>query len=336
MRIEVSRKGKRLKPLSLFCFKSAAHGKIKETLDFGGFNMRRWLLLLMLVTLLVFPSFAFAQGEIAIQSVDVSLWPEYDKADMLVINYIMLSENTALPVQMDVRVSADAAIHTVAVGASSDLVSDQGVDYSTTKDGDWLVISINVTGPAVQIEYYDPGLKKNGDLRSYSYRWLSDYDVKNFGIVFQQPFDAAKFESSLPLQDDGVHSDEMQYYFSNVGAIPAGEIFSVDLGYQKPSDSLSVSRLKIQPVVVDEDTPGRVSLNNYLPYVIGGLGVIMIVGGLLYYRQSGRSVSKKSRRKRAVSEENESGVYCAQCGSRARGGDRFCRTCGSRIRQPEE
>lgn len=298
--------------------------------------MRRWLLFFTVAALFVFPSFAFAQDKVAIQSVNVNLWPEYDKADMLVINYIMLPEDTAFPIQIDVRVSADAVLHTVAVGASSDAVTDQGVDYSTKKDGDWLVISIKMTGPAVQIEYYDPGLKKDGDLRSYSYQWLSDYAVDSFGVVFQQPFDATEFKSSLSLQDDGIHSDKMQYYFSNVGALPAGKTFAFDLSYQKPSDALSVSQLAIQPVVVDEDTPGRVSLNNYLPYVIGGFGVIMIVGGLLYYRQSGRSGSKKSRRRRAVHEESESGVYCAQCGSRARGGDRFCRTCGSRIRQSEE
>jgi hypothetical protein len=161
--------------------------------------------------------------------------------------------------------------------------------------------------------------------------------VANFGVLFQQPFDAAEFKSSLPLQDDGVHADDMQYYFSDVGAVPAGEAFSFDLSYQKPTDALSISRLEIQPVVVDEDTPGRVSLNNYLPYMIGGLGVIMIVGGFMYFRQSGRgAVSKKSRRRRAEREDNESSVYCAQCGTRARAGDRFCRTCGSRIRQPEE
>jgi hypothetical protein len=301
--------------------------------------MRKWLLVLAMGALFVFPSFAFAQDEIAIQTVNVSLWPEYDKAEMLVINYIALSENTQFPVQLDVRVSADAVLHTVAVGASSDVVSDQGVDYSTKKDGEWLVISINATGPAIQLEYYDPNLKKEGGLRSYSYRWLSDYDVAAFGVVFQEPFDAAEFKSSLTLQDDGVHSDEMQYYFSDAGSVPAGKVFTFDITYQKPTDTLSVSRLEVQPVVVDENTPGRVSLNNFLPYIIGGLGVIMIVGGLVYYRQSGRSSSKKSRHRqhaRAEGEENESGVYCAQCGTRARNGDRFCRTCGSRIRQQEE
>jgi len=302
--------------------------------------MRKWLLILVMGVLFVFPSFAFAQDQVAIQSVNVELWPEFDKAEMLVIDRVMLSADAEFPIQLDIRVPADATLNAVAVGESNDKVTDQGIEYTTKKDGEWLVVSITVIGPAVRIEYYDPSLKKDGNLRSYSYRWLSDYDVADFGVAFQQPFDAVKFASSLPLQDAGIHpNDNLQYYSSSVGAVPAGKTFTFDVNYEKPTDALSVSHLQIQPVVVDENTPGRVSLNNYLPYIIGGLGVILIVGGLLYYRQSGRSGSKKSRRRTRTQvdrEENESDVHCSQCGTRARGGDRFCRTCGSRIRQQEE
>jgi len=300
--------------------------------------MRKWFLILMLAVLLVFPSFASAQGQVAIQSVDVKFWPEYDKPNMLVINSIMLSEDTELPTSLDVRIPATAVLHTVAVGQTFDVVTDQGIKKTTRTDGDWLVISIAATGPAIHLEYYDSGLKKDGNQRTYTYSWLSDYDVAKFGVLFQQPFDAEGFKSSLSLQDGGI-TENMQYYFSNVGAVPATELLVFDLSYQKSTDALSVSSLTIQPVVVDANTPGRVSLNNYLPYIIGGLGVILIVGGLVYYRRSGRSGSKKSRRRqhpRAEGEENASDVYCAQCGTRARGGDRFCRVCGSRIRQQEE
>jgi hypothetical protein len=302
--------------------------------------MRKWLFILILGALFIFPSFAFAQDKVAIQSINVSLLPEYDKAEMLVVNRIMLSADAAIPLQLDIRIPADAVLHTVAVGESSNSVSDQGIEKTMAKDGEWLVVSFTATGPAIQLEYYDPNLKKDGNLRSYPYRWLSDYDVADFVVVFQEPFDATQFKSTLSLQNDGIHpEDNMQYYFSDVGAVPAGKEFTFDVSYQKPTDTLSISRLAIQPVAVDENTPGRVSLNNYLPYIIGGFGVILIVGGLAYYRQSGRSGSKKSRRRqnaRAGSEESESGVYCAQCGTRARRGDRFCRTCGSRIRQQEE
>jgi hypothetical protein len=301
--------------------------------------MRKWPLIFVMGALFIFPSFAFAQDKVAIRSINVSLWPEYDKAEMLVINSIVLSEDTAFPIQLDVRVPADAVLHTVAVGRSSDSVTDQDILYTKKKDGEWLVVSITATSPAIRIEYYDPSLKKDDSLRSYSYRWLSEYGVEDFRAVFQKPFDATDFKSSLLLQDDGLHPDNLQYYFSDAGAVPPGTVFTFDMSYQKQTDTLSVSGLEIQPVVVDENTPGRVSLNNYLPYIIGGFGVILIVGGLAYYRQSGRSASKKSRRRqqaRTEGEENESDVYCAQCGTRARRGDRFCRICGSRIRQQEE
>ena len=301
--------------------------------------MRKWLLVFIMGAIFVFPSLASAQNKVAIQSINVSLWPEYDKAEMLVINFITLPASTVFPVQLDMRVSADAVLNTVAVGKSGNSVSDQNVKYTTKKDGEWLVVSVTATGPAVQLEYYDPNLKKDGDLRSYSYRWLSNYDVAGFRAILQEPFDAAEFKSSLTLQDDGIHPDKMQYYSSDVGAVPAGKEFTFDVSYKKSTDALSISRLDIQPVVVDENTPGRVSLNNFLPYIIGGVGVILIVGGLVYYRQTGRSGSKKSRRRqhvRADSEESTSDVYCAQCGTRAHSGDRFCRVCGSRIRQQDE
>ena len=301
--------------------------------------MRKWLLIFVMAVLFVFPSFAFAQDKVAIQSIDVSLWPEYDKAEMLVIDHIMLSKDTVFPVQFDLLVPVDSVVNAVAVGQSSDQVTDQGVEYTTAKDGEWLVISVTATGPAILIEYYDPNLKKEGDLRSYTYRWLSDYDAADFLIIFQEPFDATDFKSSLPLEDDGIHPDNMQYYFSNVGPVPAGKELVFNVSYRKSTDTLSVSRLEIQPVDVNENTSGRVSLDHYLPYIIGGFGVILILGGLVYYWQSGRSGSKKSRRRpraREDREETQSDVYCAQCGTRARGGDRFCRTCGSRIRQKEE
>jgi hypothetical protein len=135
--------------------------------------------------------------------------------------------------------------------------------------------------------------------------------------------------------------DGLKYFHGDPVKLASGEQFTLNLEYQKTTDALITSSQGVQPAApVDANTTGRVSLNNYLPYVIGGLGVIMIVGGLVYYWQSGRKGgAKKSRRRQNAHtepEEAQSDIYCAQCGTRAHGGDRFCRTCGSRIRQQEE
>jgi hypothetical protein len=120
----------------------------------------------------------------------------------------------------------------------------------------------------------------------------------------------------------------------------ADEQYSLDLEYDKTSDALVVESQGVQPAApVDENTPGRVSLNNSVPYVIGGLGVIMIIGGSVYFWQSSRRPRVKSRRRSARAGEpagENPDTYCSQCGSRARAGDRFCRTCGARLRPQEE
>jgi hypothetical protein len=301
--------------------------------------MRKWLLILAMGMILIFPSFAFAQNEVRIASLEVSLWPEYDRPQVLVINTISLSPDTSFPATVELRMPVAAkAPHVVAVGVSAELVTDQGVQFTTKRVGKWLVVSIEASGPAIQFEYYDPGLKKDGDLRSYVYEWSSSHDVVAFAIAVQKPFDAVNMKTSPVLADDGIYPNKLRYYRSELDPIPAGASFLLEMSYEKPTDTLSVSRLQVEPVEVNEDTPGRISLNNYLPYVMGGLGVILVIGGVIYYWQSGGTQpGRESRRKRPAAEDQEhpTGIYCAQCGARAKVGDRFCRVCGARLRHQE-
>jgi hypothetical protein len=305
--------------------------------------MRKLFLVLILGMLLVFPSLAFAQEQIVIESASMEFWPEYDDPDMLVISYIALDPNGVFPVTFNIRIPADARPHVIAVGDALDMVSDQNIKYEIKPDGSWQVISIEATAPAVQVEYYDPMLKKDGMARAYNYQWSSDYEVKKFLIGVQQPFDASNVKSSLDLVDEGIHQNGLRYYSYDAGAIKPGKSFSFNLSYDKASDILSTSQIEasVQPAApLDDTTPGRVSMSNALPYIIGVLGLLLIVGGVVYYLQAGKKTSGKKSRRRASGnpdEESDGGdVYCSQCGTRARGGDRFCRTCGSRLRQAED
>ncbi len=62
---------------------------------------------------------------------------------------------------------------------------------------------------------------------------------------------------------------------------------------------------------------------------------LLIAGGLAYYVHWGRASKSKPRRRQAreQGEGDSTGVYCPQCGSRAKLSDRFCRTCGGRLRR---
>jgi hypothetical protein len=116
--------------------------------------------------------------------------------------------------------------------------------------------------------------------------------------------------------------------------LEVGAQLPIKLTYTRTSDQLSVSNQPLETGTVDESTQGRISLNNYLPYILGGLGVLLIVGAGIYYWQTSQGKPTVRRRHRARDEDRDSeDVYCYQCGKRAQPGDRFCRTCGTRLRR---
>lgn len=190
-----------------------------------------------------------------------------------------------------------------------------------------------------RFEYYQP-LTFNGKQRIFSYLWDGAYAVDQFHILVLEPADVTSFLMT-PAYESISQENGSNYYDSGIVKLASGEQFALNLEYEKATDTLSApAQQGIQPAApVDENTPGRVSLNNSLPYIIGGLGVVMIVGGIVYYWQAGRSSSKKSRRRSHAHEEAEDDgeeAYCPQCGARAKKGDRFCRVCGARLRHQEE
>jgi hypothetical protein len=117
------------------------------------------------------------------------------------------------------------------------------------------------------------------------------------------------------------------------------------MDYTKANDDLSASNLQVQPSApLDETTTGRATnIGSLLPWILGGLGLVLIVGGGVWYWKSGlnRESTDKSGRKRvrrsaatsppATSAEGAA-IYCTNCGKRASASDRFCRTCGTPLR----
>jgi hypothetical protein len=302
--------------------------------------MRRIFTLLLLCGLLFSFQPASAQGGPGLNSVTAKIWPEYDKPDVLVIYYITVSAQTSLPATMTFRIPAAAQKpNALAIGNTLTTVSDQAVDYTLEPDGDWVKVIVQVTGPAIQLEYYDPALIKNGAQRQYTYVWPGDYAVDNFSVEVQQPYDASGMQTNPNLPKVNPIADELTYYTGDFGALPAGKTFTLTAKYQKDSDALSVSFMNVQPSApVDESTTGRVSIGTYLPWLIAAVGVLMIAGGLYYYFRGTGRPRPTARRRHASSEEKtaDGQTYCPQCGARARGGDRFCRTCGTRLRTETE
>jgi hypothetical protein len=298
--------------------------------------MRKSILILLLRMFLAFPVSASAQGGDLLAFVTVQLWPEYDQPSMLVITDFQPAADTSLPVTLTFRIPAEADL----IAVASDTGGGQLLDFpyeGPTADGEYQVFSLLIEqNQPYRFEYYQP-LSYNGEDRLFSYLWDNGYAVESFKYIFLEPLDVTgvKLEPKHASVND---QQGLSYYEGSPVSLASGEQFTLTINYQKTSDTLISQAQTVQIAEpVNEDTPGRVSLTNSLPYIIGGLGIIMIAGGLVYYFQWGRASKSKPRRRhvREAEEGDSTSVYCPQCGTRAKPSDRFCRTCGARLRRDE-
>ena len=309
--------------------------------------MLKKVLILIALFPLMFVSIAKAQGPIRLAEVEVALWPEYDRPDVLVIHHIKLPSDISLPVDIVVKIPAVVGEpHAVAVRQMDGALLNAAYDRQV--EGEWALIKVTATMPEIQLEYYDPQIERDGNLRNYAYVWEGEYSVEKMRIVVQQPVGASQLSVEPNLGSMAQFSgDPMQYYVMEVGSPKAGEAVRVGVTYQKTSDILSIENMQVQPSApINGNTGEQSGLLVYLPWLIGGLGALLLLGGGFWYWQLIKAEvtttsTKRSRRARAVikspeqlgAENGSQGVYCHHCGKRAASGDRFCRVCGTKIRE---
>ena len=302
---------------------------------------RRILVLIFFGWLLLSAEVGRAQEGPTFGNLDVALWPEYDRqGNVLVIYKITLPPSVSLPADLTLRIPAAAGKpNAVAVREADGILRD--VNYQRQVSGDWASINFTATMPEVQFEYYDPALVKQGTQRTFEYRWPGDYPVDFLTIEVQQPLGASQMQFSPATDSSETRGDGLVYYTKRVGDLPGGQTFSQQISYQKESDTLTVGEQQVQPSAPMSASPStQGSLRTALPWILGLAGVALLVGGAVWYWQSGKdkeSGKPKRRRRSAASQPQpaaggESYIYCHQCGKRAAVGDRFCRTCGTKLR----
>lgn len=304
--------------------------------------MFKKLIILVVVMGCLIPVGSSAQTQTSFASLTVDLWPEFDKPSMLVMYAITLSPQVRLPTEISLRIPSSAGAPNAVANCQPD-GSCFNAPYEQQPAGEWSVVTFQATLPDFRVEYYDPNLTRDGAKRTYEFTWPGDYEAENFLIRAQQPVGAENMQVkpgtfSVVNADDG-----FVYYTLDAGRVPAGQTVSVLISYDKTTDELSNSSMRVEPSEpLSSETAGRTSLTtSTLAIALGLAGLALIVGGGVWYWRSGRQspqptrtrrVRRKASSARAPSETAEVNVYCHQCGKRAAPGDRFCRTCGTQLR----
>jgi hypothetical protein len=303
--------------------------------------MRKWLVSIILILAMFFPSAIKAQDPVELSSLQIAIWPEFDKPSVLVIYQLTLSSNTLLPASVSLRIPISAGDPN-AVAARQVDGSLYSIDSTRQLSGQWSIISFTTPTPEVQLEYYDPGLVTNGKARHFTYTWPGDYTVSQLTIQIQQPTGATNMRISPSLGSGKTGSDGLTYYTQDIGSVAAGQTIQISLDYQKSNNLLTAETLPVKSSApIPQGASSDINPTSWLPWVLGILGAGLIIGGVIWFWQTGRQVpSLLGRRQQSHTTSYEQGlnfgasgdaVYCSQCGKRALPGDQFCRACGSPI-----
>jgi predicted RNA-binding Zn-ribbon protein involved in translation (DUF1610 family) len=274
-----------------------------------------------------------------LSSVEVSLWPEFDRADILVIYRITIPTEVFLPVELRLRIPAAAGIPN-AVAARQPGGGLMTISYTQEEVGEWSWITFQAIMPEIQVEYYDPALLKDGNHRYFSFFWPGEYSVDQVKLEIQEPVGAKEMRIKPGMVTAKPGTDGLMYYQLDVGSVEVGQVFNVEIDYLKSSNKLSSGYVPVEPSgPLDASTQGRMSVSSALPWLLGSLGFLLILGGGIWYWKTGQgkngflasqpSSSDKSNGAREDIEEEGSHVYCPTCGNRASPGDRYCRACGT-------
>ncbi len=266
-----------------------------------------------------------AQGAIVLSSLEIDLWPEYDRPGVLVIYRASIAPGSSLPARLSFRIPAAAGAPTAVaeLRATGELAT---LEYARRVDGDVAIIEFTATRPRIQIEYYDPRIERDAATRSFTFTWPGDYEVGAFSVSAQQPDLARDLTINPPATREEQGPDGLLYQTVTRQGVGPGEAVDIVVSYEKVADQLSVeTMLSAPPSPVGGSATSPDVGSRYVALAAGGVLALIALLAL--------ALALRSRRRGANTvAAPSSSRFCTQCGATARPGDRFCHRCGTAIR----
>ncbi len=291
---------------------------------------------------------ALAQEPVSLDSLTISLWPEYDREGVLVIYRGMVAVGTPLPATLRFRVPKTMA----SLGGTAGVDAQGEFHYykpSVQDLGTAWEVTYRTPYPTFQFEYYDGALQVEGDARTYTFTYPAVYSVGVLTLEAQEPAGSEGFAT----EPEGVVADDplgsgLKVRRWVVGAADAGQTLTFGLKYRKADSRLSAEILGLptpgtspyEDVAQGQPTGGSSGL------LLAGLTAVA-AGGVLaavYFgwirprqRAAGPAPRPQPQRRRKPRRKGESRAtpraparFCHQCGAELGPGDRFCPQCGAR------
>ncbi len=289
---------------------------------------RQYFFLLFLLTLIL-PGTGHTQDKVkAIDSLSVEIWPDYDRASVLVLLTGTLLANTKLPASVTLPFPETAQLNAIARIDSSDGGMKDDI-FSSLASGE---ITFIIPDFRFRLEYYLPYTIHN-NRRTFDFTWLADLSVDFFQLRVQQPKSAGSLTTVPGTIDVAGGGDGFTYHSFPIQSVPAGQSFSVNVDYTMTKGELSVERSAssgAQETVLPSTSKGKVGVIWPIGVIVGIVTIMVILFG--WKIAARRSEVNRPVTQQAKSKSTSPSRFCPNCGSPSGEADRFCSKCGSALK----
>lgn len=244
------------------------------------------LLSLLFVLVLAFSSVAQAaeQQNLPMQQLDLSIWPEYDRPQVLVIYNGVLQNNTGKPFQGEIR-------YNLPQGAEVNMVCElekgmlcQPYNIVQTEGGQQVVwrpsraIQPGETFPVMFEYYYNP--VSGAGKRDLEIDLAPGFAVGQLRVTVQEPLRASEFKLDPPPQSTGkeeVQGQTFTTYYYSYSNFPADGKLRFRLSYNKADANPSVSNAAKQASTSAQEGKGLNFSTSFNPTIIVLLAAFVAV-----------------------------------------------------------
>ena len=288
-------------------------------------------LLLAVLALMLLPVFAAGpSGSGAplrnphLASMQIEIWPEFDRPAALVILRGALAADAKLPSDVTLRIAASTggpSAMAYAAAAGGNLLNLQ---YEREDANDFITLRFKVPERFFHVEFYDV-LPTGKPERSYTYVWPGDFGVDRLSVVVQEPAAVSNFSVQPNLDASASGQDGLRYRSGELGVHEAGKRLPIKVSYTKPDARTSTDILGQK---APEPTPAPAAASSddvtkgVLVFILAVSLLIGIGTALLWWR---------GRAKTSAAQSSGAGA-CTKCGTPRAADDRFCSNCGARLK----
>jgi hypothetical protein len=255
-------------------------------------------------------------------SLQIEIWPEFDRPAALVILRGELAADVALPAAVSLRIAASSGGPTAVASSTGPGAGLSNMQHERKNAGDFITVSFEAAQRLFHVEFYEP-LATGTPERTYTYVWPGDFAADRLSVILQEPAGALNLSVQPFLDGTATGQYGLRYRSMDRGAMEAGKQLPIKISYTK-ADSRTSEQI-LQPNSANSSllpTPSSTGKTPRWWALIFAIAAALVIAAWVAY------LWWRLRVKTSAPQPKGAG-FCSQCGTRSAPGDRFCSKCGA-------